>query len=289
MATMKLARRFETVAGSRVAFLETPGTHPIIFVHGFFTSCMLWSRLFEHAGANGRLHLLAPDMEGFGDTVSPGQTDMGFERQNEFLTQFLLAKCGMRPVSVVAHAHGAIPALMLAIQKPGLVADLTLVSPVLADGFPDALARPFLWAARSRLGWEAWFRTGLARAHVERHMRLAFLERGADAESIIGDFWRPFENSASARQRLQRVFEEMDARLVKAFCRHLDRIRVPVRIVAGRMDRLTDSVRAAAWSSRFPQGSALTVDAGHFVPLENPGAILEILEHHDFAGPNPSQ
>lgn len=275
---MVLTRRFETIAGSRVAFLEAAGDRPVLFVHGFFTSCMLWRGIFERAGANGSMHLLAPDMEGFGDTVSPGHTDMGFERQTEFLSQFLLAKCGMRPASLVAHAQGSIAALMLAIQKPGLVADLTLVSPVLADAFPDALSRPFLWASRSQLAWEAFFHTGFARAHFERHMRSGFVVETSKNNEIIEDFWRPFANSASARGRLRRVFEETDARLVNAFCRHLDRVHVPVSIVVGRMDRITNSIRAVSWVSRFRHGQSFVLDAGHFVPLEFPDAILERIQ-----------
>lgn len=279
---MLLTRRFETIGGSRVAYIEKYGKQPVVFVHGFFTSCLLWSKIFKCASNDDTLHLLALDMEGFGDTFAPGHMDMGFERQTEFLAQFLMTKCGMRPVSLVTHAHGAIAALMLAIQKPGLVSDLMLISPVFSDVFPDALSRPFLWTSRFRFAWETLFRSGFAHAHVERYLRSNFVQADSEIMEIIDDFWRPFANSASARQRLRRVFEETDSRLVQAFCRHLDRIKVPVRVVIGRIDQRAGSVRAVSWANRFASGKSFVINhAGCFVPLENPEDVLALLHTHE--------
>ena len=270
------SRRFETISGSRVAFLETSGEAPVLLIHGFFTSCFLWRALVQRHGAKRRF--LAPDIEGFGDTHCPSQLDLGFERQTEFLSQFVLARCGLQPVSIVAHSQGVIPALMLAMQKPGLVRDLVLLSPVFAKNFPGPLVRPFLWAARSRLSWDALFRSGLARAHVERQLRSAFLQPGALADESVAEFWRPFANSPTARTRLRRVFEECDGRLVSTFSRHLDHVKQPVRVIVGRQDRLVDSQVASDLAAAFPSATGhVDATAGHFLPLEEPDHLFSEL------------
>ncbi len=289
---MHVSRRFENISGSRVAFLETSGpgpsdrnpavpapgreTAPVLLVHGLFTSCFLWRGLVERHGQARRF--LAPDLEGFGDTHCPAQLELGFERQTEFLGSFLLARNGLDPVSVVAHAHGAIPALMLAMQKPGLVRDLVLVAPVFSTGFPGPLARPFLWAARSRIAWEMFLHAGLARAHVERLLRQALLDRGAGGNDVVEEFWRPFANSSTARTRLRRVFEACDGRLVNTYARHLDHVRQPVRVVAGRLDRLVECQAASRLAATIPGAELRELDAaGHFLPLEDPDLLFSML------------
>jgi len=287
---MAVSRRFENIAGSRVAFLEAAGSgvpsgasgmeDPVLLVHGLFTSCFLWRNLVGRHG--GPRRLLAPDFEGFGDTHCASQFELGFERQTEFLGSFLLARTGLVPVTVVAHSHGAVPALMLAMQKPGLVRDLVLVSPVFPPDFPGPLARPFLWAARSRLSWEAFLRSGLARAHVERELRRAFLGRGPETDAAVEEFWRPFANSPTACTRLRRVFEGCDGRLVNTYARHLDHVRRPVKVIVGRLDRQVDGHAAAPPAARLaaaiPGATAHVVDgAGHFLPLEDPDLLLSML------------
>jgi len=273
---MPVSRRFENISGSRVAFLETTGEAPVLLIHGFFTSCFLWRELAQVHGDGRRF--LAPDLEGFGDTHCPSQLDLGFERQTEFLSQFLLARCGLQPVSIVAHSHGVIPALMLAMQKPGLVRDLVLLSPVFAENFPGPLVRPFMWAARSRLSWEAFFHSGLARAIVERHLGRAFVTPGPQHDVAIEDFWRPFANSPTARARLRRVFEECDGKLVSTFSRHLDHVKQPVKVLVGRQDSLVDGQLASRLSSAFPHASChMVASAGHFLPLEEPDLLFSEL------------
>ncbi len=271
-----VSRRYESISGSRVAFLETPGDAPVLLIHGFFTSCFLWRELVQKHGTARRF--LAPDLEGFGDTHCPSQLDLGFERQTEFLASFLLARCGLQPVSIVAHSHGVIPALMLAMQKPGLVRDLVLVSPVFERNFPGPLVRPFIWSARSRLSWDAFLHSGLARAHVERRLRMAFLQTGPQQDAAVEEFWRPFANSPTARTRLRRVFEKWDGKLVGAFSRHLDHVRQPVKVLVGRQDRCVDYQTASRLSSAFPNATCHAVEgAGHFLPLEEPGLLFSEL------------
>ena len=269
---MGISKRFETISGSRVAFLETTGEFPVLLVHGFFTSSYLWSALCERHGRSFRF--LAPDLVGFGDTHTPIQMDSGFERQTDFLCQFLLNRVGLRPVRVVAHAHGVIPAIMLAMQKPGLVRELVLVSPVFEGTFPGRLARPFFWAANSRLSWELFFHSGMARAHVEHTLRRAAGSDDSVPESLLEEFWRPFANSQTARQRLRRVFLDCDAKLLATFSRHLNHVTCPVKVIVGRQDLLCAPEDAERLGHRFFGGSIQVVDdTGHFLPLARPGLL----------------
>ncbi len=272
---MLLEKSFEILSGTRVACLRTEGAQPVLLVHGFFTSSFVWRRVME-ADEGGNFSFLALDLEGFGDTHSQARTDLGFERQTDLLGQLVHARFGLQPVTVVAHAHGAIPALMLAMIKPGLVKELILVAPVFQDNFPDPLVRPFLWAARSKLAWEGLFSSGWARAHVARHLRNAFVEpKEPWNRTCVEEFWRPFLNSESARSRLLRVFLDSDPRLVKSFGRHLDHIRQPVKVLAGLQDRLVRFHVAKRLAESLSGGTLVCVEnGGHFLPVENPRAIL---------------
>ena len=60
-------KRFASVLGRRMAYVERGMGHPIVFLHGNPTSSFLWRGVLPHVEAPGR-RLIAPDLLGMGNS-----------------------------------------------------------------------------------------------------------------------------------------------------------------------------------------------------------------------------
>lgn len=59
-------KKFKTIHGRRMAYVEVGTGDPIVFLHGNPTSSYLWRNVMPHLEGRGRL--VAPDLIGMGDS-----------------------------------------------------------------------------------------------------------------------------------------------------------------------------------------------------------------------------
>ena len=59
-------KKFKTVHGKQMAYIEEGTGDPIVFLHGNPTSSYLWRNVMPHLEGRGRL--IAPDLIGMGDS-----------------------------------------------------------------------------------------------------------------------------------------------------------------------------------------------------------------------------
>lgn len=123
-----LTATLSEVNGLRVRYYEAGRGEPLILLHGgrltVFNSANMWSR--NVAGLAKDFHVFALDRYGYGMTGAYPDDDFTFEREVEFLRDFVDAQKFDR-VHLVGNSSGASVALLFSIAHPHRVSTLTLV------------------------------------------------------------------------------------------------------------------------------------------------------------------
>jgi 2-hydroxy-6-oxonona-2,4-dienedioate hydrolase len=116
------------VNGLRVRYYEAGRGEPLILLHGgrltVFNSANMWARNVE--GLSKDFHVYALDRYGYGMTGAYPDDNFTFEREVEFLRDFVDARKFGR-VNLVGNSSGASVALLFALAHPERVSTLTLV------------------------------------------------------------------------------------------------------------------------------------------------------------------
>jgi pimeloyl-ACP methyl ester carboxylesterase len=122
-------------------FRERGGLEPaaadsrrVLLVHGNVASGVFFEPLME--AAPDRFHLVAPDLRGYGDTrPRPVDATRGLRDFSDDLAELCSAIGWTTDVHVVGWSIGGGVVMQLAMDRPGLVASITLIAPVPPRGF----------------------------------------------------------------------------------------------------------------------------------------------------------
>jgi pimeloyl-ACP methyl ester carboxylesterase len=122
--------RFMEVDGVRLHYQEAgdPNAPPMILIHGFAASNLVWSKVFlEFAEAGYRV--IAPDLPGYGYSAKPRHLDYTIANQAEMIVNFL-KQMEIEHAVFVGSSYGAAIAATIALDHPDLVEKLVMVGAV---------------------------------------------------------------------------------------------------------------------------------------------------------------
>ena len=122
--------RFVEVNGARVHYQEAgdPKNPPMILIHGFASSNLVWSKVFLEFAAAG-FRVIAPDLLGYGYSAKPRELDYTIARQAEMMVRFLKQLQIDRAI-ILGSSYGGAVAVTIALDHPQLVEKLILVGAV---------------------------------------------------------------------------------------------------------------------------------------------------------------
>lgn len=122
--------RFAEVDGIRVHYQEAGESTapPMILVHGFATSNLVWSKVFLDFAAGG-FRVIAPDLLGYGYSDKPRDLDYTIARQAEMVVG-LMKQLVIERAVLVGSSYGAAVAATVALDHPDMVEKLILVGAV---------------------------------------------------------------------------------------------------------------------------------------------------------------
>ena len=117
------------VNGIRTHFHEAGSGRTVLFVHGSGPGVTAWANWrFTLPPAAERMHVLAPDLVGFGYSARPEGAAYGKDLWVDHLIAFLEAK-GVSRCAIVGNSLGGALALALAARRPDLVDRMVLMGP----------------------------------------------------------------------------------------------------------------------------------------------------------------
>ncbi len=122
--------RFIEVDGVRVHYQEVGEAKapPMILIHGFAASNLVWSKVFLELAAAG-FRVIAPDLPGYGYSGKPRELDYTIARQAEIVVSFMEG-LGIDRAVLVGSSYGAAIAATIALDQPTMVEKLILVGAV---------------------------------------------------------------------------------------------------------------------------------------------------------------
>ena len=271
-----------------IATAGDPTHPPIILLHGFPESHRTWRHVIPQLGSDH--FVIAPDQRGFARSSKPTGVD---SYKPDRMVADLLALAdhfGLTTFTLVGHDWGGAIAWMAALQHPDRITRLVIVNAphpfvfqrTLFDDMEQRAASQYIRAFRNpdfeqhvaRIGLSEFFdssfrpHTDLARIAAEKPVYLDQWSQPGALTAML-DWYR-------ASPIIVPAMEETPPR--PAF---LDRpfppMPQPVLIVWGLRDAALLPSQLEGLDVLIPDLTLVEVDAGHFVPWENPDAIVRAI------------
>ncbi|HEV2316974.1 MAG TPA: alpha/beta fold hydrolase [Thermoplasmata archaeon] len=225
----------------------------VLLLHGWGGDHTVWNG--QIGSLAERMHVLAPDLRGHGQTPAPNGSTFGFDELEGDLDA-MLERRGVSTVHLIGLSAGGFLALRYALDHPNRVLSLSLVgSAGVCDGHTRATAAHWAEVYRTQ-GYEAFIMRLIKDLYypewLEQHMdvidRALESMKGRDLKSVVQ--WGLALRSFDVRSQL-------------------GRIRVPTYVLHGMDDRVVDPSHARLMRQAI-RGAELKLFpyAGHVVPVE---------------------
>lgn len=258
---------------THVALAGSESAPPLMLVHGWPQHWWAWREVIP--ALSQRFRVICPDLRGHGWTDAPRE---GYEKE-QLATDLLavLDALGVEKVTWAGHDWGAFAGNLAALRAPERFERLVTLSvppPFSRSRDPRALLLLLSYQGPISTPLVGPFivRKGFA-GQILRRARV----RGRFTDEEVRTYDDVFRARPHVTVAMYRTFLTKELGPLAAG-RYADRrLEVPSTLMIGSKDLITQSVEAGA----FPGQPNLTVESvpgvGHFLPEEDPQAVIELL------------
>jgi 3-oxoadipate enol-lactonase len=254
---------FAEIDGNTLHYVSYGEGPPVVFVHGLGGSANVWHGVMQAMAQHH--HVIAVDLRGHGR--SQGKGEFTVERWAKDLDK-LCKHLELPAITLVGHSLGTLVAQHMAWKNPDLVDQLVLV------------------------GGISFFQPATADAYRERADLVEVEGMDPLVDAWLSGAVSPQSHATAAGMvgLLRELFLRNDPKSYAKACRalakapqiHRDEIGQPTLMITGAHDRSTPLAMAEELKRSIPVSRvAVLPHVGHWVPLEDPGAlaatILEFL------------
>ena len=242
---------------TRLVFDDTGSGNPVLLLHGFPCTRMLWRPVAERLVQRG-FRCLVPDLLGYGE--SPSANDTGMAAQVAPLLA-LLDDQGVPPVDLVAHDVGTAAAQLLAVRHPQRIRRL-----VLMDGVYETE-----WAMDAIESVRCWDESKAARLQPVLARKLRSIRE------LLGAY-----AGEEGGRRLIHAARCLEPRETEGVTARLRETGLPARVVWGAQDEYLSLSGVGRPLATALGADLVAVHGGHFLPLDNPEGAAQAIS--DFLG-----
>jgi len=277
---LRYDKKFATVNGKRMAYVDEGEGDPIVFLHGNPTSSFLWRNVMPHLEGKGRL--IAPDLIGMGDSEKlddSGPERYTFIEHRGFLYALLEQLHVKERVTLVVHDWGSALGFHWAHENPDAIKGIAFMEAIVApiptwEGFPEG-AREVFQGFRSPAGEEMVLQQNV---FVEQVLPGAIIRDLSEAE--MNEYRRPFTEPGEDRRptltwprQIPIAGEPADVvQIVSDYSAWLAGSDIPKLFVNAEPGALIQGgVRDYVRS--WPNQQEVTVTGAHFIQEDSPDEI----------------
>lgn len=259
-------RLYYYAAGSR------GGGDPIVLVHGFGTSSVLWRGLIPLLPAGRRI--VAADLLGYGRSDRPYNSALSVGAHADRL-RGLLAELRIDRACFIGHDLGATVAHRFSRAWPALVSRLFLVDP--PAGRHWAASASVSPGAAAMLGGPL---SAFARGRIRARMISGFINRDHGVRSCAR-YLKPFNDTAGGIV----LARHARALRVETFSHETENIQpagprpdaIPTAVICGSMNTLAKPARGRGLAFSLGAAYQEIEGLGHFSPEEAPTRLSELV------------
>jgi pimeloyl-ACP methyl ester carboxylesterase len=274
--------------GTRLHVAEAGAGPPLLLLHGWPQHWWAWRRLLGPLAHEHRV--LCPDLRGLGWSDAPPGDYAKEAWASDVLA--LLDALDLDRVAIAGHDWGGLVALLAALRAPERMSSVAAMS----------IVHPWLRAPRrspaavAALGYQAALAAPGAGERILRHVPAfvrALIRRGSHPAAAWTDdeldvYAQRLREPARARasSAVYRTFLLREARPLLAGRYAGRRLRVPVLMLTGDADPVVGPGALRGLDAHADRARTETIPrAGHFLPEEQPVAVLHALRAHLSGGP----
>ncbi|MGH3085749.1 MAG: alpha/beta fold hydrolase [Rubrobacteraceae bacterium] len=248
--------------GTWVRYNVIGGGPPVVLVHGWLSSSIVWENLAGRLAQRFTVYTL--DLTGFGESDKP-LSGYGIRYGSRLIYAFC-AHFGLARVNVIGHDIGGDMAIKLAADHPDVVGRIVLVATPANEEQID-LPTP-LWAATLPVIGPIFYMLGRAARPVRAMWMRPFV---SDPDDLTEDI---IEDAASSTPAAMSQTLKVAKREIRGgrLARQARIIKVPVLVVAGEEDQIVDPQAAGVWARSLDQAEICLMDeCGHMPMIERIG------------------
>ena len=276
-------KKYQTVHGKKMAYLEHGEGDPVVFLHGNPTSSYLWRNVMPHMEGKGRL--IAPDLIGMGDSEkldNSGPDSYSFIEQCKYLFSLLEILDVNKSVTLVIHDWGTALGFHWAHSNANKVKGIAFMEGLFMptpswDEF-SAEFRATFQAFRSKAGEEMILKNNM---FVEEMLPLACLRELTDVE--MAEYRRPFMREGEDRRPTLTFPRQIPiagepakvAEIVSSYSAWLSQCDIPKLFVNVEPGTMPGSARELVRT--WPVLTEVTVAGVHFVQEDSPDQLGEAI------------
>jgi pimeloyl-ACP methyl ester carboxylesterase len=239
--------------------------HPILLLHGFPTTHLLWRGVMPALESAG-FRSIAPDLAGFGESAAPEGLDIQMANQAGWMFALLDAlRLDERPV-VAAHDIGSAVAQLMVARDPERIRGLILIDGVYADN----------WAMGEVESIRSWDPAEASRLPKLLGRRVRAWSDSANSQELLREMLA-IDEGESAALRIIRAARSMVPRSTAEILEELRRHHPPTLVLWGDSDRFLPVESVGKPLAALLGAELKVLPGGHFLPLDCPhGVAAEI-------------
>lgn len=262
---------FTHVDGVRIHYQEAGDENapPIILIHGFISSNLLWSHILLPL-ANAGFRVIAPDLPGYGYSDKPRDARYTIDEQARAI-QRLMDRLGIGTATIVGASYGGAIAATLALDYPERVNKLILVGTVSND---EAKKKLFLRISRFPIVGDIVTPLFLgSRWILRKRMQNMYRRMGKPINERMVASRHHLLATANTHRAMIRTARHWSATRIE---REASLIRQPTMLVWGDEDDHIPLDHAIRLRDAIPNARLIVFrNCGHLPPAEYPERFVE--------------
>ncbi len=251
------------VAGVEIHYRVAGTGLPVVLVHGWPTSSLLWTDQMPPLATHHRVYAL--DLPGFGQSGQPTSRQPTWSDLADTLLGYLDA-LDLDRVSLVGHDIGAVAALLAAIRQPDRISRLAILNTT-PYPHPPRLIRLLIRVAKTPLlNRSLTTRTGLWVL-----FRIGTANPGTDIRRSVDRHRAPIAADPTRGRTIRAILASLDPNQLAEVESGLSRITCPVLVLWGQQDPTAPLTVAERLHNELPNSTLRTIaHGGHFLPEDTP-------------------
>lgn len=273
---VKMEKKFKSINGLKMAYVETGKGDPIIFLHGNPTSSYVWRNIIPYVKDLG--HCIAPDLVGMGDSDKlPDSSSYTFAENQKYLEALYAALNVKKNITFVVYDWGSALAFDWARRHPHAVKGIVYMEAIIRDrpwAEVSPVAQQLFKGMRSEKGEEMVLQQN---TFIEVNLSRTILHPLSKEE--MDEYRRPFLVPGESRRAMLNWARQLPiegepaniAKIVNDYVDYLSHSSLPKLFIEASPGAMSDKDKELCRS--WPNQTQVTVKGHHNLQEDSPNEI----------------